>query len=87
MLQTINLSRTFTSDKVDYEVLKNINLNINSGECVAIMGKSGSGKSTLMHILACLDEPTSGSVLFDGQDFANLRVFQRYRDQTSDESV
>lgn len=79
MLETINLSRTFTSDKVDYEVLKNIDLQIKQGECVAIMGKSGSGKSTLMHILACLDEPTSGEVLFEGNDFSNLNETKRNR--------
>lgn len=79
MLETINLNRTFTSDKVDYEVLKNINIQINTGECVAIMGKSGSGKSTLMHILACLDEPTSGSVLFEGKEFSGLNEAKRNR--------
>jgi putative ABC transport system ATP-binding protein len=79
MLETINLSRTFTSDKVDYEVLKTVNIEIKQGECVAIMGKSGSGKSTLMHILACLDEPTSGSVLFEGKDFADLSEKKRNR--------
>lgn len=79
MLETINLSRTFTSDKVDYEVLKNVNVQIKSGECVAIMGKSGSGKSTLMHILACLDEPTSGSISFDGKDFSSLNEAKRNR--------
>ncbi|MCB1025658.1 MAG: ABC transporter ATP-binding protein [Acidobacteria bacterium] len=79
MLETIDLNRTFTSDKVNYEVLKNVNLHIKSGECVAIMGKSGSGKSTLMHILACLDEPTSGTVSFDGQDLAGLSEAKRNR--------
>jgi putative ABC transport system ATP-binding protein len=79
MLETINLGRTFTSDKVDYEVLKNVNLNIRSGECVAIMGKSGSGKSTLMHILACLDEPTAGNVSFEGKDLSTLKEQGRNR--------
>lgn len=79
MLQAINLSRTFTSDKIDYEVLKSVDLEIRQGECVAIMGKSGSGKSTLMHLLACLDEPTRGSVLFEGEDFAGLNQKSRNR--------
>ncbi len=79
MLEAINLSRTFTSDKVDYEVLKAVNLEIKQGECVAIMGKSGSGKSTLMHLLACLDEPTSGSVVFEGSDFTTLSEGQKNR--------
>jgi len=72
MLEAINLSRTFTSDEVDYDVLKSVDLEIKQDECVAIMGKSGSGKSTLMHLLACLDEPTSGSVRFEGKDFSEL---------------
>ncbi len=77
MLEAINLSRTFTSDKVDYDVLKSVDLEIKQGECVAIMGKSGSGKSTLMHLLACLDEPTSGSVRFEGKDFSELNQKSR----------
>ncbi|MGI8884405.1 MAG: ATP-binding cassette domain-containing protein, partial [Pyrinomonadaceae bacterium] len=48
MLEAINLSKTYTSDGVDYNVLKNVNLEIRHGECAAIIGKSGSGKSTLM---------------------------------------
>ncbi|HEY0048391.1 MAG TPA: ATP-binding cassette domain-containing protein, partial [Pyrinomonadaceae bacterium] len=68
MLETVNLYKTYTSDGADYEVLKNVNLRIDDGDCVAIIGKSGSGKSTLMHLLACLDAPTSGSILLDGAD-------------------
>ena len=77
MLETVNLYRTFTSDGVDYEVLKNVNLKINQGECVAIIGKSGSGKSTLMHLLACLDTPTSGRVMFEEQDVSILTEKER----------
>jgi len=72
MLEAINLGKTYTADKIDYEVLKDVNLRIEQGECVAIMGKSGSGKSTLMYLLACLDEPTSGSVCFEGKDLSSL---------------
>jgi len=68
MLEAQNLSKTYTSDGVDYEALKDIDLDIKRGECVAIIGKSGSGKSTLMHLLACLDAPTDGSILVDGRD-------------------
>jgi putative ABC transport system ATP-binding protein len=77
MLETINLSKIYTSDEVDYEVLKNVNLKINEGECVAIIGKSGSGKSTLMHLLACLDAPTVGRVMFEESDVSELSEKQR----------
>jgi putative ABC transport system ATP-binding protein len=53
-------------------VLKNINLNIETGEMVAIMGPSGSGKSTLLNILGCLDRPTSGNYLLDGREVSHL---------------
>ncbi len=72
MLEARNLSKTFSSSGVDYAALKNINLQIRQGECAAIIGKSGSGKSTLMHLLACLDVPTTGSIGFNGADYASL---------------
>ena len=72
MLETINLSKTYISDGVGYDALKNINLQIEQGECAAIIGKSGSGKSTLMHLLACLDLPTTGSVSFEGEEYTLL---------------
>jgi putative ABC transport system ATP-binding protein len=77
MLEAINLYKTYTSDGTDYEVLKDINLKINEGDCVAIIGKSGSGKSTLMHLLACLDTPTNGSLLLEGRDFSELSERER----------
>ena len=77
MLEAINLSKTYTSDGVDYEVLKNVNLQINQGDNLVIVGKSGSGKSTLMHLLACLDQPTTGNVMFEGEDVSTLSEKQR----------
>lgn len=77
MLEAINLSKTYTSDGTDYEVLKNINLKLNEGDCVAIIGKSGSGKSTLMHLLACLDSPTIGKVKFENNDVSTLSERER----------
>lgn len=79
MLETNSLYKTYTSDGVDYEVLKNINLRIDQGDCVAIIGKSGSGKSTLMHLLACLDTPTSGRIMLDESDVSQLTEKERDR--------
>lgn len=72
MLEAKDLSKTYSSDGVDYEALKQVNLSIKQGDCLAIVGKSGSGKSTLMHLLACLDQPTDGSVYVDGSDTSRL---------------
>jgi len=77
MLEAINLSKTYNTDGVDYDVLKNVNLKIDQGDCIAIVGKSGSGKSTLMHLLACLDGPTEGRVMFDEADVSMLSEKQR----------
>lgn len=68
MLEVKDLCKTYTGDGVDYEALKNVDLRIDQGDCLAIVGKSGSGKSTLMHLLACLDVPTVGHVFVDDRD-------------------
>lgn len=72
MLEARKLSKTYKSDGVDYEALKAVDLSVGRGECLAIVGKSGSGKSTLMHLLACLDAPTDGSVFIEGKDTSRL---------------
>jgi lipoprotein-releasing system ATP-binding protein len=68
MIQVKNLDKTFLKDGLKIEVLKELNLRIDTGESLAVVGVSGSGKSTLVHILGTLDHPTSGAVLFDGVD-------------------
>ena len=68
MIQIQNLSKTFLKDGLKIEVLKELNLRIDTGESLAVVGVSGSGKSTLVHILGTLDHPTSGAVRFDGVD-------------------
>lgn len=80
LIQTRNLSKAYQLDHLKVEALKNINLEINEGEFVSIMGPSGSGKSTLMHLLGCLDTPTAGEYFLEGQKIdksANLAKIRR----------
>jgi len=72
MIEVRNISKIYKSGDVETQVLKGVSFNIEDGEFVAIMGPSGSGKSTLMHILGCLDIPTSGQYLFEGKDISKL---------------
>jgi macrolide transport system ATP-binding/permease protein len=72
VIKTEDLTRTYHVGDVDVQALRGVNLTIESGEFVAIMGSSGSGKSTLMALLGCLDRPTSGRYLFEGVDVAGL---------------
>ena len=65
---TRNLTKTYKIGKQKVEALKDVSLQIEKGQMIAIIGSSGSGKSTLLHLLGSLDVPTEGSVLFEGQD-------------------
>lgn len=92
LLKLTGITRRFSNGEQDVTVLKDINLTINQGEMVAIVGASGSGKSTLMNILGCLDKPSSGDYQvagravgkLDNDQLAELRrehfgfIFQRY---------
>ncbi len=73
VIEVKKLTKVYGKRSTAFTALKNINLSINPGESVAIVGKSGSGKSTLMHLLALLDRPTSGSIEVEGIDSANLK--------------
>lgn len=72
MIALEGITKTYHLKDLDVPVLKEIDLSIDEGEYVAIMGASGSGKSTLMNIIGCLDRPTRGQYLFDGQDLTRL---------------
>ena len=72
LLELREIYKNYSQGGIDVPVLKNINLQVNEGEYVAIMGPSGSGKSTLMNIVGCLDKPTSGTFLLDGEDISTL---------------
>ena len=70
MIDVINLKKSFGS----VEVLKGINMTINKGDIVAIIGPSGSGKSTFLRCLNCMEDPTSGQIIFNGVDIADMKV-------------
>jgi lipoprotein-releasing system ATP-binding protein len=72
MITISDLYKTFQIGERDLTVLNGINLEIQRGELLAIMGASGAGKSTLLHLIGMLDRPTRGTVLFEGQDLFQL---------------
>ena len=72
MLKAVNIKKNFDLDKAKLQILKGIDINIQVGEFVTIMGKSGSGKSTLLNILSTLDTPSEGKVYFEDVKIDNL---------------
>ena len=77
ILKLTKISKKFTGSRKDIIVLKNVNLKINKGELVSLTGPSGSGKSTLLHIIALLDQPTSGEVFFKKKSFSKSNDAER----------
>lgn len=82
ILQAKDLCKSFSNGGVQQHVLRNLNLEINKGDFVVIMGSSGSGKSTMLYSLSGIDRPTLGKVLFEGEDISKynndkLAVFRR----------
>ena len=73
ILETKDLRKIYGSGDTEVRALDGVNLQIENGEFVAIVGTSGSGKSTLLHMLGGLDRPTSGSVIVDGKDIFSLK--------------
>lgn len=76
ILELNNIYKDYTQDKMVVPVLKDVTLHVNEGEYVAIMGPSGSGKTTLMNIIGCLDTPTSGTYILNGENILGKKDTQ-----------
>ena len=76
-IETIDLSMTYNTGKIEVPALKNVSFTVEKGEFIAVMGPSGCGKSTLLHILGGLMQPTGGRILIDGIDISSLTDSER----------
>jgi putative ABC transport system ATP-binding protein len=79
VLKIENVSKMYALGKRNVSALSNLNLQVKKGEFVAIMGPSGSGKTTLLNVIGCIDKPTSGKVLLDNVDVAELAEGELYK--------
>ncbi len=77
LIQLRDISKTYAVGEVEVQALRGVSLGIDRGEYVALMGASGSGKTTLMNTLGCLDRPTTGSYLLDGEEVVEMSGDQR----------
>ncbi len=78
MIEIANLTKIYNSGKPNSQkALDNVSFTVSDGELVAVIGKSGAGKSTLLNIVACLDTPTSGSVILDGEEISSASEKKR----------
>ena len=72
VVEAINVTKTYMLGKIPVEALRGVNLRVETGDFVSILGPSGSGKSTMLNLIGALDKPTSGSLLIDGIDIGKL---------------
>ena len=77
IIKLLKISKKFSRANKDINVLKNVNLKINKGELISLSGPSGSGKSTLLHIMALLDQPTSGEVFLRKKALLNQMITKK----------
>ena len=77
IIKVEKLSKNFVNNKVVVKVLNNLNLNLETGKIIALVGPSGSGKSTLLHLLALLDKPTAGKITIFGEPTQNITENKR----------
>ena len=73
ILEAKDLTKVYQMGKVEVKALDGVDISVNSGDSLAIMGPSGSGKSTLMNMIGCLDRPTEGTLSLDGHDIGSLK--------------
>jgi putative ABC transport system ATP-binding protein len=79
LIELSGVTKSYDQGEMQVNALRGVDLTIGRAELVAIIGPSGSGKSTLMHIIGCLDQPTSGTFTLDGEDVSSLSSFQLAR--------
>jgi putative ABC transport system ATP-binding protein len=76
VVEALNLKKTYMLGKIPVEALRDVNLKVESGDFLAILGPSGSGKSTLLNLIGALDKPTAGTLMIDGVDISKLNDAQ-----------
>ena len=85
LLETINLRKTFEHRNGTIELFKNVNLKVKRGELIALTGPSGSGKSSFLHLLALLDDPTTGKIILENKNTKDLK--EEKKDQIRREKI